>query len=170
MWTGAVVGVGLLIAGLLVLGGAGGLRPDLQQVPVADVLTSPGGPAARFGSREIRITGWFAQVTAGCRGDTGGADPSVRWLQAECPVRVLLPAQPDPGVSQAELVRNGLRLAAPTGKPFPPPTSAGAGTAGLEPLVFTGHFGDSAVASCTPDRRERCRDTFVVSGYEGLIK
>ena len=170
IWTGIVVGVGLLIAGLLVFGGAGGLRPDLQQAQVADVLTSKGGPAARFGNHEIRIVGWFAQITAGCEGDTGGVDPSVRWLQAECPVRVLLAEQPDPEATQADLLRDGLRLAATTGQPFPPPTAAGGGTAALEPLVFDGHFDDSAAASCQPDRVARCQNTFVVSGYEGLIK
>jgi hypothetical protein len=170
IWTAVVVGVGLLIFGLLVFGGAGGLRPELQQVQVSDVLTSAGGPAARFGSHEIRIVGWFAQVTAGCQGDTGGADTSVRWLQAECPVRVLLPTQPDPDTDQANLVRDGLRLTAPSGQPFPPPTPTGGGTAGLEPLVFTGHFDDPTAASCTPDRQDRCRNTFVVTHYTGLIK
>ena len=170
IWTGVVVGVGVLIFGLLVFGGAGGVRPDLQQVQVSDVLTSRNGPAVRFGSHEIRIVGWFVQVTSGCRGDTGGADPSVRWLQAECPVRVLLPSQPDPAATQADLLRDGLRLAATTGQPFPPQTAAGAGTAGLEQLVFDGHFDDPVAASCQPDRVERCRNTFVVSGYEGLIK
>jgi hypothetical protein len=170
IWTGVVVGVGLLIFGLLVFGGAGGLRPDLQQVQVADALTSPGGPAARFGNHEIRIVGWFAQLTTSCEGDTGGADASVNWLQADCPLRVLLPSEPDPSANQADLLRGGLRLAATTGEPFPPPAPIGSGTAGLEPLVFTGHFDDAASSSCQPDRVERCRDTFVVTGYDALIK
>jgi hypothetical protein len=170
LWTAVVVAIGLLVFGLLIFGGAGGLRPDLEQVQVSDVLTSPGGPAARFGTHEIRIVGWFAQVTAGCQGDTGGADVSVAWLQAACPVRVLLPSQPAPTASQAELVRDGLRLAAPNGQPFPPPTPAGAGTAGLEQLVFTGHFEDAAAQRCIPARQPACRDTFVVSDYTGLIK
>ena len=169
-WTSAVVAIGLIIAALLVFGGFGGLRPDLQQLAVADVLTSPDGPAARFGTHEIQVVGWYAQISNGCSGDAGGADAAVAWLQAECPVRVLLVQQPIATPTQAELLRDGLRLAAPNGKPFPPPTPVGSGTAGLEPLVFTGHFNDGAAASCIPDRQDRCRNTFVVSDYAGLVK
>jgi hypothetical protein len=169
-WTAVVVAIGLIIGGLMLFGGFGGLRGDLQQVAVADVLTSPGGPAARFGTHEIQIVGWYAQVSTGCRGDAGGADAAVSWLQAECPVRALLAQQPATTPTQAELLRDGLRLAAPNGKPFPPPTPVGSGTAGLEQLVYTGHFDDAAAASCVPDRRDECRNTFVVSDYVGLIK
>lgn len=168
-WTVVVVAIGLLIFGLLVFG-FGRSSSDVQQVAVGDVLTSPNGPAARFGSHEIEIVGWYAQVTGGCQGDTGGADAAVAWLQAECPVRVLLSQQPTTTPTQEALLRDGLRLAAPNGKPFPPPTPVGTGTAGLEQLVYTGHFDDAAAASCVPDRREQCRNTFVVSGYVGLIK
>jgi hypothetical protein len=170
LWTAVVVAIGLVVVGLIAFGGLGGLRPDLQQEQVADVLTSPGGPAARFDSREIRVVGWYAELAAGCSGDRGGADASVAWLQAECPVRVLLAEQPGDTPSQAELEADGLRLAAPNGKPFPPPTAEGAGTAGLEPLVFAGHFDDATAAACIPERRERCRNTFVVTGYQGLVK
>ncbi len=101
--------------------------PDLQQVSVEDVLTSTQLPAERFGSNEIRIAGWFAQITAGCSGDRGGADATASWLQATCPVRVLLPSRPAESTNQAVLLRDGLRLAAPDGKPFPPQAPAGAG-------------------------------------------
>jgi len=169
IWTAVVVAIGLIIGGLMLFGGFGGLRGELQQINVSDVLTSPGGPAARFGNHEIQIYGWYAQVSAGCRGDTGGADAAVAWLQAECPVRVLLPEQPTTTPVQAELLRDGLRLAAPNGQPFPPPTPVGTGTAGLEQLVYTGHFDDAAAGSCVPARRDACLNTFVVSDYTGLI-
>ena len=170
LWTALVVGIGLLVVALLTFGGFGGLRPELQQVQVADVLTSQGGPAARFGTHQISVVGWYAMVADGCQGDRGGADAAVAWLQAECPVRVLVPQQPAGQPAQAQLEADGLRLAAPNGQPFPPPTPAGSGTAGLEPLVFDGHFDDAAAAQCLLERRERCRNTFVVSGYTGLIK
>jgi hypothetical protein len=169
VWTAIVVGVGLLIFGLMVFGGFGGVRPDLQQVSVSDVLTSGQLPADRYGSAEMNITGWFVQITTGCSGDTAGTAAS-GWLQATCPVRVLLPVQPTGTPSQDELLRTGLRLAAPNGQPFPPQVTAGAGTAGLEELVFTGHFADRAADACTAARATLCRNTFVVSGYTGLIR
>ncbi len=169
IWTAIVVAIGLLIFGLMVASGLGGTGQD-QEVAVADVLTSPGGPAARFGTHEIQIVGWYAQISAGCQGDTGGADAAVAWLQADCPVRVLLSEQPTGTLTQAELLRDGLRLSAPNGKPFPPPSPPGTGTAGLEQLVFTGHFADPAAASCIPGRLDQCRNTFAVSEYAGLIK
>ena len=170
IWTAIVVGTGLLIFGLMIFGGFGGVRPDLQQVSVEDVLTSTQLPAERFGSTEIRIAGWFAQITAGCSGDTGGADTAASWLQASCPVRVLLPTRPADAISQAGLLRDGLRIAAPDGKPFPPQAPAGSGTAGLEQLVFVGHFDDPAAASCVPARLVQCRNTFVVTEYTGQIR
>lgn len=169
LWTAIVVGVGLLIFGLMVFGGSGGVRPDLTQVSVSDVLESNRLPADRFGSAEMNITGWFVQITAACSGDTAGSAAS-GWLQATCPVRVLLPEQPTGTLSQADLLRTGLRLAAPNGQPFPPQVTAGAGTAGLEELVFTGHFEDRAATDCAPARATLCRNTFVVSGYTGLIR
>jgi hypothetical protein len=167
-WTALVAGIGALIFALMVFGGFGGVRPELQQVQVADVLTSAQRPVDRFGSNEIRIVGWYAQISTGCSGSTAGG--TVTWLAAECPLRVLLTEQPSGTPSQAELTRIGLRLAAPNGKPFPPPIAPGSGTAGLEPLVFDGHFDDAAAASCSVEARERCRSTFVVTGYTGLIR
>ncbi len=169
LWTAVVVGTGLFIFALLVFGGSGGVRPDLQQVAVSDVLGSGQLPADRYGSTDMNITGWFVQVTAGCSGDTAGSARS-GWLQATCPVRVLLPAPPQGAPSQADLLRTGLRLAAPNGQPFPPQTASGSGTAGLEELVFTGHFADQAADGCVPSRATLCRNTFVVSGYTGLIR
>jgi len=73
-------------------------------------------------------------------------------------------------VTQADLLSEGLRLSAPNGAAFPPPTPVGSGTAGLEQLVFHGHFDDDAAASCVPDRVQRCQNTFVVSDYSGYIR
>ncbi len=170
MWTAIVVAVGLFIFGLMVFGSGGGIRPDLKQVAVGDILASSQLPADRFGTGEIRVVGWYAQVTAGCAGPTPGpaGGSAATWLQATCPVRVLLPTQPTGSVSQQDLMREGLRLAAPDGTPFPPP--AGSGTAGLEQLVFVGHFDDASASSCSPDRVVQCRNTFVVSEYSGEIR
>lgn len=170
LWTGAVVGVGLLIFGLMVVSSFLPTRPDLQRVTVDQVLSGPAA-ADRFGNHEIRVVGWYVAFSgARCTGDTGGADPSVAWLQAQCPLRVLLAERPSDNVTQAQLVTRGLRLSAPTGDPFPPPTAVGTGTAGMEELVFVGHFADAAASQCLADRAERCRNTFVVSDYSGLIR
>jgi hypothetical protein len=83
---------------------------------------------------------------------------------------VLLPVQPDDDVTQEELLRDGLRLAAPQGNAFP----SRAGPAGPnlrgQQLVFVGHFADSAAASCVPERVEGCMATFVVSDYDELVR
>jgi hypothetical protein len=124
----------------------------------------------RHGSAEIRIVGWYAELAGDCVGDDGGIDPSVAWLQRDCPLRVLLSAQPSEDVTQAELERDGLRLAAPDGRPFPSRAQAGGANLRLQQLIFTGHFEDEAAQSCVPDRLERCRNTFVVSTYDGLLR
>ncbi len=170
LWTAAVAGVGLLIFGLMVGSSFLPTRPDLQRVTVDQVLSGQTA-AGRFGNHEIRVVGWYVALSgAQCSGDTGGADPSVAWLQAECPLRVLLAERPSDNVTQAQLMARGLRLSAPTGDPFPPLTAVGAGTAGMEQLVFVGHFADAAAAQCLPERADRCRNTFVVSDYTGLIR
>ena len=170
IWTGVVVGIGVLIFGALLVSWLGGAPQGPQQVGVADVLGSRTAPSARFDSHEILISGWYAAVTTGCTGDTGGADPAVSWLQRSCPVRVLLAQEPSGPVTAAQLRRDGLRLAALTGQPFPPQAATGSGTAGLEQLVFSGHFDDTASSKCIPGREDQCRNTFVVSGYTGLIR
>jgi len=173
MWTAIVVGTGLFIFALMVFGGFGGVRPDLRQVSVGEVLAGSQLPADRYGSTEIRISGWFAQVTATCAGPTArpaGSSSAPGWLEATCPVRVLLPDQPTGQMSQDELLREGLRLAAPNGQPFPPQTPPGGGTAGLEQLVFVGHFDDPAAQACSPSRVTQCRNTFVASEYAGQLR
>jgi hypothetical protein len=161
----ALAGLGAFVFGLLLIGSIGQVR---EPIPVAEVLAG-GPPAERYGTDELRIVGWYAELSGDCRGDTGGADASVAWLERDCPLRVLLPEQPTEQVTQAEL-EHGLRLAAPNGRPFPSRAKPGGPNLRLQQLVFVGHFGDAAAARCVPDRAERCRSTFVVSDYTGLVR
>lgn len=166
---GVVVALGAFVFFMLTVGSLGGVKPELTQLPVGVVLAD-GHPAVRHGAAEIRISGWYAELAGDCEGDDGGADASVAWLQRACPLRVLLAEQPPEDVTQAELERLGLRLAAPTGRPFPSRAEPGGPNLRLEQLVFVGHFDDAASASCVPDRVDRCRNTFVVSDYDGLVR
>lgn len=169
IWTAGIIGLAGFVVILLILGNPGELRPELRRFSVEEVLSGP-APAERFGSEEVRVVGWYAELEGDCEGDTGGVDAAVAWLQAECRLRVLLPYQPDSDVTQAELERDGLRLAAPTGKPFPPRAEPGGANLQLEQLVYVGHFDDAAATGCLPERRERCRSTLVVSDYDGLVR
>jgi hypothetical protein len=164
-----VAGLGALIFSVMVLGSLGGVNPELEQIPVAKVL-SEGFPSVRYGHAEVRIAGWYAELAGDCVGDRGGADASVAWLQRDCPLRVLLAAQPSEAVTQAQLEQDGLRLSAPNGGPFPSRAVPGGPNLRLEQLVFIGHFDDPAALDCIPDRVDRCRNTFVVSDYTGLIR
>jgi hypothetical protein len=163
-----LVALGAFVFGLLVLGSIGQVRPELAPIPVAEVLTGQ-APAARYGSAELRIVGWYAELSGDCSGASGGADASVAWLQRDCPLRVLVPEQPTEQVTQAELER-GLRLAASRGGPFPSRAMPGGPNLRLQQLVFVGHFDDPASERCVPERADRCRNTFVVSDYTGLIR
>ena len=164
-----VAALGAFVFVMLVVGSLGEVRPELTEYPVGEILAQR-EPAVRHGSAEIRIVGWYAELAGDCVGDDGGIDPSVAWLQRDCPLRVLLSAQPSENVTQAELERNGLRLAAPDGRPFPSRAQPGGANLRLQQLIFTGHFDDAAAQSCVPDRLERCRNTFVVSTYDGLLR
>jgi hypothetical protein len=164
-----VASLGAFVFGMLVVGSLGEVRPDLTEYPVG-VMLAEEDPAARHDDAELRIVGWYAELTGDCVGNDGGADASVAWLQRDCPLRVLLSAQPAETVTQAELERDGLRLAAPDGRPFPSRAEPGGPNLRLQQLVFTGHFADAAAQSCIPDRLERCRNTFVVSTYDGLLR
>ncbi|MEO8252063.1 MAG: hypothetical protein ABI978_05885 [Chloroflexota bacterium] len=166
---GLVVGLGLLVFLMLTLGSLGGVRLDLTEFPVGEILAEQ-NPAVQHGTAELRIVGWYAELAGDCVGDAGGVDASVAWLQRDCPLRVLLPAQPGESVTQAELERDGLRLAAPNGKPFPSRARPGGANLRLEQLIFTGHFDDPAAHRCVPDRLSRCRATFVVSTYDGQLR
>jgi hypothetical protein len=164
-----VAGLGAFVFFMLVVGSLGGVRPELTEYPVGEILALQDA-AARHGDAELRIVGWYAELRGDCVGDDGGADASVAWLQRDCPLRVLLPAQPAEDVTQADLLRDGLRLAAPNGKPIPPRAVPGGPNLQIQQLIFTGHFDDPAARDCVPDRVTRCRETFVVSTYDGLLR
>jgi len=164
-----VAALGAFVLFMLVVGSLGGVRPDLIEYPVGEILAEP-NPAERHGSAQLRIVGWYAALDGDCAGDDGGVDATVAWLQRECPLRVLLRAQPAETVTQAELERDGLRLAAPDGRPFPSRAQPGGPNLRLQQLVFVGHFDDSAASGYVPDRLERCRSTFVVETYDGLLR
>lgn len=162
----AVVGLGAFVAFMLFVGALGPPRPEKDPLTVSEAL----GGANEWGSRELHVSGWYAELDADCDGDSGGADASVAWLQRDCPLRVLLPTQPAPDITQEELLRDGLRLAAPLGNAFPSRAEPGGPNLRGQQLVFVGHFADPAAASCVPERTERCRDTLVVSDYDELVR
>jgi hypothetical protein len=164
-----VVALGLFVFFMLTVGSLGDVRPDLTEYPVGEILADADA-AVHHGAAELRIVGWYAALDGDCAGDAGGVDATVAWLQRDCPLRVLLSEQPVEGVSQADLERDGLRLAAPNGQPFPPRAIPGGPNLQGQQLIFTGHFADSASQRCVPDRLARCRDTFVVSTYDGLLR
>jgi hypothetical protein len=164
-----VAGLGAFVFLMLVVGSLGEVRPGLTEYPVGEILAQQ-DPAARHGDAELRIVGWYAELTGDCVGDDGGVDAGVAWLQRDCPLRVLVSEQPSEDVSQAELERDGLRLAAPDGRPFPSRAEPGGPNLRMQQLIFTGHFDDPAAGTCVPDRADRCRNTFVVSSYDGLLR
>ena len=166
---GLIVALGAFVAFMLTVGSLGDPNVEFQLVPVSVVLNDA-QPAARHGDAELRISGWYAELAGDCAGDDGGSDESVAWLQRDCPLRVLLAEQPPEEVTQAELERMGLRLAAPTGRPFPSRAGPGGPNLRLQQLVFIGHFDDEAADRCVPIRTDRCRNTFVVSDYDGLVR
>jgi hypothetical protein len=165
----AVVGLAAFVAVIIAIGAIGAPRPDVDPLTVDEVLAEP-DPAARWGSEELHVTGWYAELDADCVGDTGGVDASVAWLQRDCPLRVLMPSQPDPSVTQEQLLRDGLRLAAPLANAFPSRAEPGGPNLRGQQLVFVGHFGDPAAESCVPERIERCEATLVVSDYDELVR
>lgn len=171
IWIGALVALGAFTVFMLVVGNLGDPRAGVHPVTV-DELRAEAAPADRWGREELFIVGWYAALDEDCDGDTGGADPSVAWLQRDCPLRVLLPDQPDPDVTQAELEERGIRLTAPPDRRQPFPSRAeptGPNLRGQQ-LVFEGHFDDERAAGCVPERVERCRNTFVVTNYDEQVR
>lgn len=166
---GLVAALGAFVFFMLVVGSLGGVRPELTEHPVGEILAQQ-HPADRHGSTELRIVGWYAELADDCVGDDGGLDATVAWLQRDCPLRVLLPTQPSGTVTQADLERDGLRLAAPDGRPFPSRAQPGGANLRLQQLIFVGHFDDPAAERCVPERLDRCRNSFVVSTYDGLLR
>ena len=166
---GLVALLGGFVFFMLTVGSLGEPQPDVSRVAVMDVL-AVAAPAETYGSRELRISGWYAELDADCAAPAGEEARPAGWLAATCPLRVLLPYQPAESVSQAELESAGLRLSAPTGAAFPARARAEGPNLRLQQLVYVGHFDDPAAADCPPAIRERCRNTFVVSDYDGLLR
>jgi hypothetical protein len=169
LWTGAVLGLGVFVALMLVIGNLGAPRAEVDPLTVDEVLAD-GGPANRFGDQELHVVGWYAELEGDCIGDDGGADESVAWLQRECPLRILMPSQPSPDVTQEELLAEGVLLAAPLGSAFPSRAEPGGPNLRGGQLVFVGHFDDERSTSCVPERVDRCRNTLVVSDYDEQIR
>lgn len=165
----AVAALGLFVALMIVIGSIGPARQEVVPLSVTEAMAG-GAPADRWGSDELHVTGWYAELDADCVGDDGGADTAVNWLQRTCPLRVLLPAQPATDVTQAELLRDGLVLAAPLGRAFPSRAEPTGPNLRGGQLVFAGHFDDAAAEHCLPERLERCRNTLVVNDYDELIR
>jgi hypothetical protein len=165
----AVIGLGAFVLVMLLVGSIGEPRADVVPLTVSEVLAG-GDPATRYGDRELTVVGWYAELDADCEGDDGGADASVAWLQRDCPLRVLMPAQPTADVTQAELLRDGLRLAAPLGNEFPSRAEPGGPNLRGQQLVYVGHFDDAAAEACVPERIERCRNTFVATDYDEQVR
>jgi hypothetical protein len=169
VWTGAVLGLGVFVAVMLVIGNLGAPRPEADPLTVEEVLAD-GPPADRFGGDDLHVVGWYAELDGDCIGDDGGADASIAWLQRECPLRILMPSQPSTDVTQEELLADGVLLAAPLGNAFPSRAEpAGPNLRGGQ-LVFVGHFADAAADDCVPERVDRCRNTLVVSDYDEQIR
>lgn len=158
--------LGVFTALMLVVGSLGEPRAEVDPLSVEEARAG----ADRWESRELHVSGWYAELDGDCAGDAGGADPSVAWLQRDCPLRVLMPFQPSPDVTQEELLRDGLRLAAPLGRAFPSRAEPGGPNLRGQQLVFVGHFDDPAAEDCVPERVERCRNTLVVSDYDELVR
>jgi len=167
---GIVVALGAFVAFMLFIGNVGAPRPEVDPLSVAEVLAGSPTPAERWGSEELHVVGWYAELDGDCVGDDGGADETVAWLQRECPLRVLLPEQPADDVMQAELERDGLRLAAPLGNRFPARAEPGGPNTRSQELVFVGQFAIEDAARCVPERQERCENTFVVTDYDELFR
>ncbi len=159
-----LVALGVFTAVLIVVGSLGEPRAEVDPLTVEEAL------AGEWGSEELHVAGWYAELDGDCVGDTGGANPDVAWLQRDCPLRVLLPAQPGEDVTQEELLRDGLRLAAPLGNAFPSRAEPGGPNLRGQQLVFVGHFADPTAEDCVPERVEQCRRTLVVNDYDELVR
>ena len=114
------------------------------------------------------MVGWYANLDADCV-PPPDTPPATTWLSQPCPLNLLLDEQPARGASQAALEAIGLRLAAPTGEPFPPRPQPEGWNMMLEEMVATGHFDDPAAADCPTDQIDHCRATFVITATDGLV-
>jgi hypothetical protein len=166
-WIAVPIVLVIVLVVFLTVGSLGAPRAELERIDVAEVL-SVTDPATTYGDAEIEIVGWYASLAEDCEAPPD--EPiAVTWLDRTCPLRLLLAEQPATGAAQVALEAIGLRLAAPTGEPFPPRSEPGGWHLMLEPLVVTGHFDDPASADCALPRTARCRATFVVTEVDGLV-
>jgi hypothetical protein len=166
---GVVAALGTFVFAMLLIGSIGAPREELQRLTVPEVLRE-GSPADRYGDRELRISGFYAELAADCTEHDTPPAVTVAWLELRCPLRVLSANQPPETVTQAQLEQGTVRLSAPNGAPFPSRAEPTGPNLRLEQLVFVGHFDDPAAAQCVPELRQHCRDTFVVSDYDGLVR
>jgi hypothetical protein len=166
-WLAVPLALVVVLVIFIGVGSLGAPRPEFLRIDVAEVLAEP-DPAARWGSTEIEVVGWYANLDDDCV-TPSAESPAAGWLARTCPLRLLLAEQPAEGAEQAALEAIGLRLAAPTGEPFPPRPEPGGWHRMLEPLIVTGHFEAPEAASCEPAVRDRCRATFVVIEVDGLV-
>lgn len=152
----AWLAIPLVLIGILVLfltvGSLGERRAELRRIDVSDVL-EVADPVAAYGSSQLQVVGWYANLADDCQPDPDQR-PDASWLDRTCPLRLLLAEQPATGATQAALESIGLRLAAPTGEPFPPRAQPNGWHLLLEQLVVTGHFEGH---------------TFVVTDTDGLV-
>lgn len=166
-WVAIPLALTGLVAAFMTIGSLGEPRAELQRTEVGDVLAES-DPAAKYGTQEMQLVGWYANLSDDCVAPPG--EPSAAtWLERTCPLRLLLAEQPASGATQAALEANGLRLGAPTGEPFPPRPQPDGWHLLLEQLVVTGHFDDPAAADCDAVRATICRNTFVVTDTDGLV-
>jgi len=56
-----VAGLGAFVFLMLVVGSLGGIRPELTEYPVGEILAQQDA-AARHGDAELRIVGWYAEL------------------------------------------------------------------------------------------------------------
>ena len=174
---GLVALLGAFVFFLLTVGSLGDPQPDVQRISVQRILAEP-DPIAAFGTGELRVYGWYAELAADCVGDAAAPGPTAAtdtseaptWLESACPLRVLMPYQPAETVTQEELEAYGLRLAAPDGKPFPARARPEGPNLRLQQLVYVGHFDDPASADCQPAFQDLCRHSFVVNDYTGFLR
>jgi len=152
----AWLAIPLVLIGILVLfltvGSLGERRAELRRIDVSEIQAAA-DPLAAYGSSELQVVGWYANLADDCEPDPDQR-PDASWLDRTCPLHLLLAEQPASGATQAALESIGLRLAAPTGEPFPPRAQPNGWHLLLEQVVVTGHFEGN---------------TFVVTDTDGLV-
>jgi hypothetical protein len=138
----AWLAIPLVLIGMLLLfltvGSLGERRAELRRIGVSEVLAAA-DPMAAYGPSELQVVGWYANLADDCQPDPDQR-PDASWLDRTCPLHLLLAEQPASGATQAALQSIGLRLAAPSGEPFPPRARPHGWHLLLEQLVVTGHF------------------------------